>query len=664
MDMSDSAATPMDIPSGNLNRTVVTAKMKLLEAMPKPKNGASSIKKYVTILPRRATTSIRPLTNKKTLTEKLGKQSPTGTKPSEFVTDQSSVYPAQPIMMSFRPIYSSNKEPETSNYCTMKATTKGDPQNDQEELNIEVARRSKVRSPVDIKEAVEPDKMITLIEEDPNDDNEGNTNFRSKRTRPFSNRTNNSGDIVRRSKRKINPPNFFAGGSKMDESKEDSPSVCANVNPVISASPMSRRGVIRVGPSFQASPLPEQMHYVKESPAYPDRDECLWIPMDKSMQTDTKDFENFCHAARRHQNLPADEAMEVLYHNSYSVTDSLIHLEEYRPRIILPGWSSEEIDIFNKHMSKGAKRFNIVAKHLPNKTTADTVEYYYRTKKTRCFLADSGVASCPHILLNSVQDPPAIPRYECHNCLKDLGRTSSVSGDNRGKKKVPICPACDLYSRITKRHRPFAVHLSSQEKSFASRLKNGVACETIPSNENPPTHPNCYFKQKITSLLRPVIWSEEEISVCVKGFRKYGNNFAAIAAELRNSKTAYDVADFYTENQLIYRLDFMVQLFEKDSIVCPPQLQRSKRHINNVPDDAPPPKKKYLRLENKNCDSDNCDKSDSDKSMDVKYAVNNTVPKNRILSVVTRNQRKLKDTRVVASVQTQQRDPIIAGSEI
>lgn len=110
----------------------------------------------------------------------------------------------------------------------------------------------------------------------------------------------------------------------------------------------------------------------------------------------------------------------------------------------------------------------------------------------------------------------------------------------------------------------------------------------------------------------------------------------------------------------------MVQLFEKDSIACPPQLQRSKRHINNnnTPDDAPPPKKKYLRLENKNGDSDTCDKSDSDKSVDVKYASNNTVPKNRVLSVVTRNQRKLKDTRIVASIQNQQMDPIIAGSEI
>lgn len=124
-------------------------------------------------MPRRATTSFAPLTNKKTITEKSGKQSPTETKPSEFIADQSSVYPGQPIMMSFRPIYSLNGEAETSNYSTMDTRAKGDPQNDLEELNIEVARRSKVRSPVEIKEAVEPDKMITLIEEDANDDNEG-----------------------------------------------------------------------------------------------------------------------------------------------------------------------------------------------------------------------------------------------------------------------------------------------------------------------------------------------------------------------------------------------------------------------------------------------------------------------------------------------------------
>uniref|UniRef100_A0A915DDY8 SANT domain-containing protein n=1 Tax=Ditylenchus dipsaci TaxID=166011 RepID=A0A915DDY8_9BILA len=436
-------------------------------------------------------------------------------------------------------------------------------------------------------------------------------------------------EAVRRSKRKINPPSFFvtAVSKKTDQEvvgdKIDEHQLLPNKSMSILGSAGKR--VIQVGPSYQVD-IPCSAQFVATTDASSvleaDKDECLW-KSDPDSVNDAKVLDDYITVARRHQNLQADEAMEALYRNDYSITETL----------------NQEIEVFNKQLTRGGKRFHLIAKHLPNKSLANVVEYYYKMKPTRCFLASSAFMTCPFIQSNNVLDPPSIPRSECQNCINDIGRkfrNTAMKADNRGKKRVlPACPACDLYSKLTKRYRPFTTPFNGKTKK--ADLPTKTECLTEKGNcQLSDTHPHCFFIPRLASLIRGVEWSESEISTCVKGFRKHGNNFKAISSELVG-KDAYDVADFYTSHQLTYRLDFMISLFERDSITSAAPISRVKRRNKGAENKG----SKKLRPQYA---EDLEEEENTDKSKDV--VIKTKMRANGCLksSVVTRNQRKQRHT--------------------
>lgn len=76
--------------------------------------------------------------------------------------------------------------------------------------------------------------------------------------------------------------------------------------------------------------------------------------------------------------------MEHLYHQGYNLLHALEKLEEKLPRKTAT-WTKEEIDEFCGFVSSRSKNFNRWAKDMENKTTADIIEFYYKTKRSRCF---------------------------------------------------------------------------------------------------------------------------------------------------------------------------------------------------------------------------------------------------------------------------------------
>lgn len=82
--------------------------------------------------------------------------------------------------------------------------------------------------------------------------------------------------------------------------------------------------------------------------------------------------------------------MEHLYRYDYDLMPALENLEEKEPRKTAK-WSNEEMDEFSGFVSSRPKTFNRWAKDLENKTTADIVEFYYKTKRLRCYTSSTFV---------------------------------------------------------------------------------------------------------------------------------------------------------------------------------------------------------------------------------------------------------------------------------
>uniref|UniRef100_A0A9J2Q1R6 SANT domain-containing protein n=1 Tax=Ascaris lumbricoides TaxID=6252 RepID=A0A9J2Q1R6_ASCLU len=265
-----------------------------------------------------------------------------------------------------------------------------------------------------------------------------------------------------------------------------------------------------------------------------DRDVCVW--RDDHGRIESKELEDFYQVTRQQFGFDVADALEVIYRNSYDMVRAMERVEELVPPKEEP-LNAEEQRLFARSLSLHGKNFFRMQKMIPSRTVSSLVNYYYLTKKARCFGAISD-ETCPLMLKICDEEAPVINRWECDNCTLANGR-------NQKRKKGRYCAICDLYF------------------SFRSQPQTPVSCH------------NCSFSTSHYSkirLERKSEWSVDEELRALKGFCRFGKNFKAVAESLK-TKTPDMVRRFYEDKQSVYRLEYLISSHNK--------LLKSEEHISD-----------------------------------------------------------------------------------
>uniref|UniRef100_A0A914HAL1 ELM2 domain-containing protein n=1 Tax=Globodera rostochiensis TaxID=31243 RepID=A0A914HAL1_GLORO len=222
-------------------------------------------------------------------------------------------------------------------------------------------------------------------------------------------------------------------------------------------------------------------------------------------------------------------------------------------------------------------------------------------------------------------DRRPVARTKCANCTQKLWRDpAKVGAEWRGRRRPPVlCPPCELYARKQKMHRPAQLLLEDdpnydvkaqkpappdERHDDGNVVSGGAVAEDAPRQQRQQRHNDCKCmlaravatrvkQQQLAQLQRRRLldikqevpttpegttngvaeaeaylqnddnnnsdWHEEMKQRCVRAFLTVGKNFEAIAASLGGTKSADDIADFYSEHQFTLRLDYIISLHER-----------------------------------------------------------------------------------------------------
>ncbi|VDD93417.1 unnamed protein product [Enterobius vermicularis] len=309
-----------------------------------------------------------------------------------------------------------------------------------------------------------------------------------------------------------------------------------------------------------------------------DRDVCIWI---NSESLSDSDFEQLCNTARRQLGMLQEEVLEALYKNHYNLLETLEHLEEFIGPRFEP-FSRAEVTAFFQGM-KACNNNDFVyirTNYLPNRKVAELVDFYYKTKKTKCFGQPSD-RCCPFKTKLCSDEEPLVSRAECANCC------GTVQNKNLEKDLPTLCGICSLYYSKTKKLRPFYVPLVSADSGdkllSVTAGKEGTAeCSSLSAVDSlsEKTEHSCSFARSKLHRLRTARWTSSEKEMAVIAFLKFGKDFTAIANEI-GTKSVADIKRFYVNFGSDYRLDFLVS-HSQSSQKVENDLGFERKSLNNV----------------------------------------------------------------------------------
>ncbi|XP_076365312.1 uncharacterized protein LOC143254286 isoform X5 [Tachypleus tridentatus] len=294
----------------------------------------------------------------------------------------------------------------------------------------------------------------------------------------------------------------------------------------------STQGEIRVGPSHQArlpmcrpnlSPheMPEKCESLEElrwSPGVPDCDLMMYLRAARSMAAfagmcDGGSAEDGCLAASKDGT--TINAMDLLHESGYDTGKALQALVRNPvPRGIDKKWTEEEQKRFVKGLRQFGKNFFKIRKELlPQKETADLVEFYYLWKKTPAAATTRPhrrrrqnvlrrIKSCPkpnkstsnEFNLSSASeeedsddsDSRDLSGYVCHHCCTK----TSKDWHHAGRNKALLCTECRLFFKkygelrpLQENEEPSPIKLKSAEGEELSSVNGTHIMQTRRSKE-------------------------------------------------------------------------------------------------------------------------------------------------------------------------------------
>jgi len=313
-----------------------------------------------------------------------------------------------------------------------------------------------------------------------------------------------------------------------------------------------------------------------------------------------------------------EQALGLLHWCKFELKGALVLMGRQRPYI--DKWTSDEERTFERAFIAHGKSFERIQKRLPDRSIPELVNHYYLWKKAhkfaeyfRCFSdydssSESIDGTAEISLLNSSKE-------SCSNCKTTIQEGGIVMGDRQDESNEKLCPACELYKRLTDGDsrpvdlQPGALRRRNEEDedSDVSSLRSEDVSEP---GQQPSTRPNGIIKtedlngfagnsaSRTNSIVRAneddeqlrrrrrirpdlrrsqrrshhrmhrppedqhptEVWTPEEKLIAVKGFHRCGKDFTAIAEDLLGTKTERMVRNFYDDNRVQYRLDYLVNL--------------------------------------------------------------------------------------------------------
>ncbi|KHN74523.1 REST corepressor [Toxocara canis] len=365
---------------------------------------------------------------------------------------------------------------------------------------------------------------------------------------------------VRRSQRITVQPHrvdglFVTKGSHLAEASTDGASTSSLASKKAKTEEVGR---IREGIDYQAEvQLCEEWKEPPEScrEEEKDRDVCVW--RDDHGRIESKELEEFYQVTRQQFAFDVANALEVIYRNNYDMARAMERVEEMVPPKEDP-LTAEEQRLFLKSLNMHGKNFFRMQKMIPTRSVSSLVNHYYLTKKARCFGAVTD-EPCPLLMKICDEENAIISRRECDNC-------SLANGRSQKRRKGRYCGICDLYFRKLKRPRPFTVPLKQpvEDHSGANPLESMASSSTkttFKTQAHGGPH-NCSFTTPHYSKIRQeraAEWTIEEELEALKGFRRFGKNFKAIA-EMIKTKTPEMVRRFYDDKQSVFRIEYLTKL--------------------------------------------------------------------------------------------------------
>ncbi|VDM45807.1 unnamed protein product [Toxocara canis] len=377
---------------------------------------------------------------------------------------------------------------------------------------------------------------------------------------------------VRRSQRITVQPHrvdglFVTKGSHLAEASTDGASTSSLASKKTKTEEVGR---IREGIDYQAEvQLCEEWKEPPEScrEEEKDRDVCVW--RDDHGRIESKELEEFYQVTRQQFAFDVANALEVIYRNNYDMARAMERVEEMVPPKEDP-LTAEEQRLFLKSLNMHGKNFFRMQKMIPTRSVSSLVNHYYLTKKARCFGAVTD-EPCPLLMKICDEENAIISRRECDNC-------SLANGRSQKRRKGRYCGICDLYFRKLKRPRPFTVPLKQpvEDHSGANPLESMASSSTkttFKTQAHGGPH-NCSFTTPHYSKIRQeraAEWTIEEELEALKGFRRFGKNFKAIA-EMIKTKTPEMVRRFYDDKQSVFRIEYLISSHSK--------LMKSEEHTS------------------------------------------------------------------------------------
>ncbi|XP_071989087.1 REST corepressor 3-like isoform X1 [Engystomops pustulosus] len=101
----------------------------------------------------------------------------------------------------------------------------------------------------------------------------------------------------------------------------------------------------------------------------------LWSP-DHNIPDD--ELDEYINITKTEHGYNEEQALALLHINNYDIKKAMSEIKDFMP--ITENWSDEEKRLFVKGLRIYGKRFHLIQKMIPQKSTAQIVKYYYTWK--------------------------------------------------------------------------------------------------------------------------------------------------------------------------------------------------------------------------------------------------------------------------------------------
>ncbi|KAJ3296937.1 nuclear receptor corepressor 2 [Rhizoclosmatium sp. JEL0117] len=268
---------------------------------------------------------------------------------------------------------------------------------------------------------------------------------------------------------------------------------------------------------------------------------------------------------------PVDIAVFTVRNYNRLVVDPVLELAQVNAAVEMK-WSLEEREAFRYRLVQYGKDFPRIAAYLPNKTTQDCIQYYYREKFSGNFkqllrkaansrnnirrrgamAAKKPVAPIKSGSSNQVDRSPREPPISESTRESNLQQADTDAEADNSNNQYPN----DSQKDDSTQHQP-----PRETSTKPPREKPTSTSKPSTSRRDPPLHFDSQFTISDVADGGSTRWTADEKERAVEAFKKHGRDFEAVAIGV-GSKTTEGVKEFWRLYKRKYGLDVIVAEME------------------------------------------------------------------------------------------------------